>query len=145
MRLIHVVITEFIAAAERYCFRYMSKEKIMDNFNAHDADFWEYIDRLIAESDIIIDRPKGTVHPVYGFLYPVDYGYLSGTSSMDGGGIDVWSGSGERKKADALICTVDMVKKDSEIKILFSCSDDEKRSIYNFHNQKNMRGIFVDR
>lgn len=57
--------------------------------------FWNALDDLIANSEIIIDRPKGTTHPKYpDFIYRVDYGYLKDTSSMDGAGIDVWVGSG---------------------------------------------------
>jgi inorganic pyrophosphatase len=49
-------------------------------------------------SEIVIDRPKGTVHPKYPeFAYQVDYGYLKDTSSMDGAGIDVWVGSGKNR------------------------------------------------
>lgn len=57
--------------------------------------FWNALDDLIANSEIIIDRPKGTTHPKYpDFIYRVDYGYLKDTSSMGGAGIDVWVGSG---------------------------------------------------
>ena len=52
--------------------------------------FWAAIDRLVSESQVIIDRAKGSKHPRYDFVYSMDYGYLQGTSSMDGGGIDVW-------------------------------------------------------
>ena len=88
-------------------------------------DFWTALDRLIENSDIIIDRPKGTSHPKFPeFIYKADYGYLSGTASMDGGGIDVWVGTEEREQADAIICIVDLLKRDSEIK---SSSDARKR------------------
>ena len=54
-------------------------------------DFWNTIDKLLEESEIVIDRPKGTAHPRYpDFVYRVDYGYLKNTSSMDGGGLDIW-------------------------------------------------------
>ena len=43
---------------------------------------------------------------------------------MDGGGIDVWKGTAGNI-IDAIICTVDLIKKDSEIKILFGCGEDE--------------------
>lgn len=60
--------------------------------------FWNAIDRIVSESKIIIDRPKGSVHPKFSdFIYRVDYGYLVNTSSMDGDGIDVWVGTDERK------------------------------------------------
>ena len=95
-----------------------------------DQAFWEGIDRLVEQSEIIIDRPKGSAHPRYpDYIYPLDYGYLKDTSSMDGGGIDVWVGSGERK-LDAIVCTVDLLKKDSEIKILIGCTEEEKTIVY---------------
>ncbi len=35
-----------------------------------DNSFWEAIDTLVNQSEIIIDRPKGTVHPKYpNFIY----------------------------------------------------------------------------
>ena len=50
------------------------------------SEFWNAIDSLVKESEIVIDRPKGTAHPKYpDLIYKVDYGYLKDTSSMDGG------------------------------------------------------------
>ena len=109
-------------------------------------DFWNALDELVNDSEIIIDRPKGTVHPKYpNFIYKVDYGYLKETSSMDGGGIDVWVGSGE-KQIDAIICIVDLIKKDSEIKILIGCTEEEKDIVYKTHNETPfMKGILIRR
>lgn len=70
----------------------------------NNSGFWDILDELVSNSEIIIDRPKGTVHPKYpNFIYRVDYGYLKDTSSMDGAGIDVWVGSSD-KKVDAVMC-----------------------------------------
>lgn len=112
----------------------------------NNREFWETLDKLAANSEIIIDRPKGTAHPKYpDFIYKVDYGYLKDTSSMDGAGIDVWVGSGE-KKIDAIMCIVDLVKRDSEIKILIGCTEEEKQIIYQTHNEtENMKGILIRR
>ena len=112
----------------------------------YNSEFWKAIDRLIENSELVIDRPKGSAHPKYpDMIYRVDYGYLKNTASMDGDGIDVWVGSG-RKKADAIICTVDLMKKDSEIKILIGCTEEEKQEIYKFHNEsKYMKGILIRR
>lgn len=108
--------------------------------------FWIALDALLSQSKLIIDRPKGTKHPRYNFIYEVDYGYLKNTSSMDGGGIDVWRGTSEQQTIDAIICTVDLVKKDSEIKILLGCTEDEKNIILNFHNDSQyMKGIMLRR
>lgn len=112
----------------------------------YDNDFWEALDLLADNSEIVIDRPKGSVHPKYpDFVYKIDYGYLKDTSSMDGGGIDVWVGSGD-KKIDAIMCIVDLMKQDSEIKILIGCTEEEKQMIYQTHNETEyMKGILIRR
>lgn len=114
--------------------------------NYYNEAFWKALDELVKSSEIIIERPKGSPHPKYSdFIYEVDYGYLKGTSSMDGSGIDVWVGTGE-KKIDAIICIVDLVKKDSEIKILIGCTEDEKAIVYEAHNETQfMKGIMIRR
>ena len=111
-----------------------------------DADFWIAIDKLVSKSKVIIDRPKGAMHPRFNFIYPLDYGYLENTSSMDGGGIDVWRGSNDANFCDAVICTVDLLKKDSEIKLLLGCTEEEKEIIMRFHNDSEyMKGIMIRR
>lgn len=112
----------------------------------NNREFWESLDELVANAEIVIDRPKGTAHPKYpNFIYRVDYGYLKNTSSMDGAGIDVWVGSGE-KEIDAIMCTIDLMKKDSEIKILIGCTEEEKQIIYQTHNETEyMKGILIRR
>jgi inorganic pyrophosphatase len=115
----------------------------VNNFN---EDFWKAIDELVNSSEIVIDRPKGSAHLKYpDFIYRVDYGYLKDTTSMDGGGIDVWVGSAD-KKIDAIICIVDLMKKDSEIKILIGCTEEEKMEVYRTHNETQyMKGIMIRR
>lgn len=111
-----------------------------------DADFWEHAEELVRTSRVVIDRPKGSRHPRYPeFVYPVDYGYLDGTSAADGAGIDVWVGSGDRGMVVGIICVVDLVKKDSEIKILVRCSEAEQEAILAATNDGGMRGILVRR
>ena len=113
----------------------------------YDLEFWNAIDKLVSDSEIVIDRPKGARHPKYpDMLYEVDYGYLKGTSAMDGGGIDIWKGTDEGQKVDAIMCTVDLLKKDTEIKILIGCTEIEKEKIYYFHNSSEyMKGILLRR
>ena len=115
----------------------------MDGYN---ADVWKALDELVSGSEIVIDRPKGSAHPKFpGFIYKVDYGYLKDTASTDGAGIDVWVGSGD-KKVDAVMCTVDLMKRDSEIKILIGCTEEEKLEIYKTHNEtKYMKGVLIRR
>ena len=110
-------------------------------------EFWQAIDSLASSGKIVIDRPKGSRHPKYpDCIYPVDYGYLENTTSMDGGGIDVWRGSLTTDTVDAIICTVDLMKKDSEIKLLIGCTEEETKIIYEFHNNSEfMKGMLIKR
>ena len=115
----------------------------MDGYN---EDFWKALDELVSNSEIVIDRPRGSAHPRFpNFIYKVDYGYLKNTASMDGAGIDVWVGSGD-KKIDAIMCIVDLMKRDSEIKILVGCTEEEKLDIYKTHNETQyMKGVLIRR
>ena len=73
--------------------------------------FWQAMDQLLAHSKIAIDRPRGSQHPRYPkMVYPLDYGYLEGTSAMDGEGVDVWVGTSPVNGLDALLCVVDLPK-----------------------------------
>ena len=81
----------------------------------YDYDFWSAIDTLVSSGKIVIDRPKGSTHPRFPHIrYDVDYGYIENTTSMDGDGIDVWKGSLSSVNVNAIICTVDLLKRDSE-------------------------------
>jgi inorganic pyrophosphatase len=111
-----------------------------------DEYFWKAVDSLVRDSEIVIDRPKGSQHPRYpDVIYPVDYGYLKNTTAMDGGVIDVWRGTDTTGKIDKIICTVDLRKKDSEIKILVGCNAAEKDLILQFHNRGLMKAILIER
>ena len=58
---------------------------------------------------------------------------------------DVWVGSGD-KKTDAIMCIVDLMKKDSEIKILVGCTEEEKLEVYKTHNETQyMKGVLIRR
>ena len=109
-------------------------------------EFWNALDELVDQSEIVIDRPKGSAHPAFpDFIYRIDYGYLKDTASMDGAGIDVWVGSDD-KRVDAVMCIVDLLKRDSEIKILIGCTEEEKMEVYRTHNETQyMKGILIRR
>jgi inorganic pyrophosphatase len=108
--------------------------------------FWSALDTLVREHEIIIDRPKGTTHHRYPeIVYPLDYGYLDGTRTMDGGGIDVWVGSLQEHKVSAIVVTVDLAKKDIEIKVLIGCSGDEKEHILHVHQRGMQAALLLER
>ena len=108
-------------------------------------DFWGALNKLVAASELVIDRPKGSRHPRYTeYIYPLDFGYLADTTAMDGGGIDVWRGSKPEVTVDAIICVVDLVKRDSEIKVLIGCTQQEQEIALHAHNYtENMKGMLV--
>lgn len=110
-------------------------------------DFWSALDALVETTQVVIDRPAGSAHPRFpAFIYPLDYGYLLGTSSMDGEGIDVWLGSRPELGITAVMCTVDLIKRDSEIKILLGCTEEEQTTIHRFHNNSElMKGLLIPR
>ena len=116
-------------------------------FQTYNKDFWKAIDTLVSSGEIIIDRPKGSVHPRFPHIkYEIDYGYIQNTASMDGDGIDVWRGSLPSVSVDAIICTIDLTKKDSEVKLLIGCTEEEMKTVYYFHNNSEyMKGILIRR
>jgi len=109
-------------------------------------DFWDLLQQLVNTNLITIDRPKGSTHPRYpGRRYPVDYGFLAGTTSIDAGEVDIWVGSQSEKRVVGALCTVDLLKRDTELKIVIDCSDEEIHAIMNFVNTTQMQAIFIKR
>lgn len=128
---------------QRECWK-ERRNKVPPDFN---QEFWEAVDKIVSDSRVVIDRPKDSSHPRFpDMIYPVDYGYLENTTSPDGNGIDVYRGTGFAMQVDAILCTVDLMKRDSEIKLLIGCTDEEKQTILDFHNESEyMNGILIVR
>ncbi len=109
-------------------------------------DYWWSLDELVRMHELIVDRPKGSPHPNFpDAIYPVDYGYLKGTLSGDGDGVDVWKGNLDSSTVQASIVTVDLLKSDIEVKLIVGCSEEEVEAVLNFHNKFTQRGILVRR
>jgi inorganic pyrophosphatase len=113
-----------------------------------EGHFWSRLASLVAGATVVVDRPKGTAHPtIPSLIYPLDYGYLSGTQSGDGHAIDVWIGSLRRRAITGVICTVDSSKRDVEVKVLLGCTPAEQKRILSIHNYRSGRqgGVLVRR
>jgi inorganic pyrophosphatase len=109
-------------------------------------EFWSRLDELLAAHELVLDRPKGTAHPRYpDLVFPLDYGYLAGTSGGDGDGLDVWRGSAGNLDLAAIVCTVDMKKRDAEYKLVIGATRDDLRTIEAFHNGPYMSALLVRR
>ena len=114
--------------------------------DAANEAFWTSLDQLVAGSAVTIDRPKGTAHPRFpDFVYPLDYGYLEGTAAADGNEIDVWRGTLPLSKVTAVVCTVDLLKRDTEVKLLIGCSNEEAAIVHATHNSTHMSAILIGR
>jgi len=107
-----------------------------------ETNFWQDMNELAKAGSIILDRPRGSVHPSYAdLIYPLDYGYLENTSAGDGDGIDVWIGSKTEKTLTGILCTFDRLKRDAEIKLLIGCTIEEIDTIRGFNSA--MSTLFI--
>lgn len=108
-------------------------------------DFWSVLQELADGADIRVDRPGGTAHPKFPeFIYPLDYGYLEGTVSGDGQGIDVWVGDGGSQVVGAFV-TADPYKRDVELKLLLGCGEQEIKAIHAFYENQPQKVLYVAR
>lgn len=89
-------------------------------------DFFDAVDELLRDGVVRIDRPKGSDHPRHADVnYPLDYGFVDSTTASDGAGIDVFRGSFIGAGCVAVVTTIDLGKRDAEIKLLLDCTEDE--------------------
>ncbi|MDR0739078.1 MAG: inorganic pyrophosphatase [Oscillospiraceae bacterium] len=111
--------------------------------NSNNA-FFETFEQLINEHGITIDRPKGTAHPRFqDLIYPIDYGYINNTQSQDGGGIDLFLGDDNNAGVVGIICTIDATKRDSEVKVLYNCTEENIQTARRMMNNGPMCGILI--
>lgn len=110
------------------------------------SEFWHTLDQLVQQSTIIIDHPAGQAHPRYPeLIYPLNYGYLENTHADDGDGVDIWLGKQNTQTVVAIIVTVDLFKRDSEIKILLGCDEQDMDIILAFHTSDQQQGMLIKR
>jgi inorganic pyrophosphatase len=102
-------------------------------------DFWTDLDALASGHRQIVERPAHSRHhrPPHA-IYPLDYGYLEGTKTNDGAAVDIWFGSLDHRRVVGVVCTVDRVKKDVEMKLLLGCSNADAESIRQFFRDMKM-------
>jgi inorganic pyrophosphatase len=110
----------------------------------NDQDFWSRLASFVSRGSVVVDRPKGSRHPrIPGLIYPLDYGYVKDLRSGDGDGVDVWIGSLKRQVITGIVCTIDLGKRDTEVKILLGCTPAEQRRILSLHNWGDQRAVLV--
>ena len=99
--------------------------------------FWNGLQRIVDKSNVIIDKYSGSCHPGYpnSPVYPLDYGFLDKTVSVNNGGIDCFLGTLRDNKVYGVLCTVDQLKKNFEIKVLIACTNEEMELAHQFLNK----------
>ena len=106
---------------------------------------WEGWEKVIRESGITLDRPRGSSHPAHpDIVYPIDYGYVNDTDGGDGDALDVFVGSVANGLVGAIL-TTDRRKGDRECKLIYNCAPEEIYLINGFINfdQNLMGGTLV--
>lgn len=82
---------------------------------------------------IVLDRPRHSVHPAFlDIVYPLDYGYVAGTSSGDGEAVDVFAGSRPDLGLVGLVLTTDRRRGDREVKLLYGTTPAEVYTAHGF-------------
>jgi inorganic pyrophosphatase len=109
--------------------------------------YWDSLEELVNNNGITIDRKKGTHHPKYSnIVYVADYGYINDSKSMDGNGIDVFVGTDLDKRINGIICTIDRLKNDLEIKVLIGCTKQDVEEILGqLNNSEYMKAMYIER
>jgi inorganic pyrophosphatase len=106
---------------------------------------WAAWARCLNERGVTIDRPARTAHPDYpSVIYPLDYGYIPGTTSTDGEPVDVFVGNGGVGLV-GLILTTDHRQGDREVKLLVDCTPPEIYMAHGFINYDRtlLEGVLV--
>ena len=106
---------------------------------------WAGWETLIRANGVVIDRPYGSHHPHFpDIIYPLNYGYVNGTSSGDGDEVDIFVGSATNSLVGLLI-TMDYRREDQEVKLLFNCTPEEIYLVHGFINfdRQLMEGLLV--
>lgn len=106
---------------------------------------WAGWETLILQNGITLDRPYRSPHPNYPeIIYPINYGYVNGTTSADGDEMDVFVGSAANGLI-GLLMTTDYGRGDREIKLLYHCTPEEIYLTNGFINfdRRRMEGTLV--
>ena len=93
---------------------------------------WEATEALVQAHGITLERRRGTAHPRFPeIVYPLDYGFVPGTTGEDGEPVDVFVGSGPQRLVGAYR-TIDRRRGDTELKLLWGLTADEVYLVHGF-------------
>jgi inorganic pyrophosphatase len=111
-----------------------------------DIHFWEKADEFVSISTLEIDRPRGSAHPRQPqVVYPLDYGHLVETVGGDREWVDVWRGSSNDQRVVACAATVDLFRRNCEMKLVLACTPDEVDVIQDFYRKRHLGTLLIRR
>lgn len=129
MKLIYI----FLCRGYNGCVNHRSM--YMESYS-NNAYFWQKVDTLFLSSNLKISRKKGETHPNFkNLVYPVDYGHLQDTVSINSEGISVYVGSKGHSSVTALAVAADILEKSIDVKVLCGCTEEEVLDVLHFLNQ----------
>ncbi len=113
-------------------------------------EFWERLDELVRISTVVIDRPAGsritrairssstrsTTATCAGHARPMAMASTSGSGSLT---------TEDDMRVTAIVVNVDLVKRDTELKLLLNCTPDEACRILATHNVGRQSAILIAR
>jgi inorganic pyrophosphatase len=95
------------------------------------------------EVEIIVDRPLGSLHPEFGFVYEVNYGYIPGVEVPDGEDLDAYFLGADKPLAKARGKVVAIIHRlnDDDDKLAVAANgydpgDDEIRRAIDFQEKR---------
>jgi inorganic pyrophosphatase len=106
---------------------------------------WDAWARCVEARGVTIDRPARTAHPEDpSVIYPLDYGFIPGTTGPDGEPVDVFVGSGPLGLVGALLTTSPR-QGDRDVKLLLDCPPPEIYMAHGFINYDRtlLEGVLV--
>lgn len=112
----------------------------------HWQSFWDSLDRLLEEGEIIVDRPQGSVHGCFpNVRYPIDCGYLALPQSEAGEEMDVWQGSASPAQASAILLAVDEHNLELIHSLAVGLGESELERVVDFYLQIGLTAIPIRR
>lgn len=106
---------------------------------------WAAWEALIERKGVTIDRPGGTAHPDHtSIIYPMDYGYVNGTTASDDEAVDVFCGTAATGLVGTILTTNHRTG-DREFKLLLGCAPREIYCAHGFINfdRTLLEGVLV--
>lgn len=108
--------------------------------------FWESLDRLLEEGEIVIDRPQGSLHACFPHVrYPFDCGYLALPLSESGAEMDVWKGAQAPSKVAAILLAVDEHNLELSRSLVVGLNDTELTAVTDFYTQIGLTALPIQR